>query len=678
MAELARGFLAFQSFSTAPVTPWIDIFYKHFIELTKFDNDTLIAQGLDSAMNTINWWPVSSIFDCTMMLILGFDKLLRENPQFTPEQLSSRSLSKYLNFSQFLDLGYDGLAAQPVVMNSRGDLMMPYMASSYNGTVNKGVTNSNQNPFFMNTFAFTDLRATNITYYQGAQPMFFDGSNTPPPDGPPKIIITPSVNDLNSSNGKGIVALVFVGLLFSVATGTFFIKFQNLKAVKMASVPECLVIVFGSMLSYISLGFYVGNVTKTACKARIWLVLMGYVCMMIPVIMKNVRLFIILKSKKRLDAAMLTFINRIVIALGVFIELALLVYWTISAKTAPVQIVADGFSFYICESTDVGGVSVKLLSTFTTIIHFLLMVLAYMLKDVDPIYNESAALATIFALVGIIVALLQILPSNPTYSLDFTESICIWVATTLTLVLLFLKKMHEVLFESLIEKGILKLQLQSSFLGVGTSSQTGTGTKSAIMASPVRAGSPTKKTGESSDNVSNQSSSSLGQEASQTESQEMSMNSNKPLVKKRSVKQNRSQIGAIRKTHQTTSAMAELPKDNKKARRPCHCQSFTGIKIFKFKLKKYQPLWNVWNGGVLYFNNVRKRTWISIATLDKVYTFTIMSTSKIERIGNFNQVSISNFPGFKYHLIVELKDDEATKAFITEVIAVKSQMLAHA
>ncbi|KAI9330958.1 periplasmic binding protein-like I [Obelidium mucronatum] len=397
MAELGRGFIAFQSFSNFPVTPWLDIFYNHFIALTKFDNQTQLEQGLDSANNVINYWPVGGGFDCAMMLMMGFDKLLRENPKFTPEQLSSRALSKYLNYSQYLDLGYDGLVAQPVVMNSQGDLMMPFMASSYNGTVNPSMTNSQQNPFFMDTFAFTDLRATNITYYDGARPVFFDGSHTPPPDGPPIIIITPSINDLKSSNGKGIVALISVGLLFSVGTGAFFIKFQNIKAVKMASIPECLVIVFGSMLSYISLAFYVGSVTAASCKARIWLVLMGYILMMKPVIMKNVRLYIILNSKKRLDAAMLTMINRIVIAIGVLIEMALLVYWHVASTTTPKQLIADNFSFYVCRSVDApGSVAINLLTAFTTIIHILLVVLAYMLKDVDPIYNESAPLATIF------------------------------------------------------------------------------------------------------------------------------------------------------------------------------------------------------------------------------------------------------------------------------------------
>ncbi|KAJ3036020.1 hypothetical protein HDU99_010531 [Rhizoclosmatium hyalinum] len=116
-------------------------------------------------------------------------------------------------------------------------------------------------------------------------------------------------------------------------------------------------------------------------------------------------------------------------------------------------------------------------------------------------------------------------------------------------------------------------------------------------------------------------------------------------------------------------------KDVKEKRRPCHCKPILGIHVFKIKTSKTQVLWNVWNGGVCYFNNIRKRTWLSIATLDKVYALTIMSTVKCERVAGTNQISLSDFPSFAFNVVIEFKDEKALEGFLSEFTAHKAHML---
>ncbi|KAI8621153.1 hypothetical protein BC830DRAFT_313313 [Chytriomyces sp. MP71] len=180
--------------------------------------------------------------------------------------------------------------------------------------------------------------------------------------------------------------------------------------------------------------------------------------------MKNARLAFIFKSKTKVDTKRLTFIIRSLIGLCLAIEVSLLLAWTLKATTKPVQITANSISFAACASKDLpGSPTIKLLQAYNISLLLCLPILAYVLKDVDPILNESPAILTTGAIVGIMAAVLAILPSNPSYNLDMASSLCIWAATTLTQCTLFASKVNEVLFQELIEKGLLKRSLKSSF-----------------------------------------------------------------------------------------------------------------------------------------------------------------------------------------------------------------------
>ncbi|KAJ3314360.1 hypothetical protein HDU76_002421, partial [Blyttiomyces sp. JEL0837] len=64
--------------------------------------------------------PMAS-YDCTNVILYGLDKLLKHNPQFTPEMLANGSLKEYLNYTAFQHTGYNGIQRSPITLNEYGD-----------------------------------------------------------------------------------------------------------------------------------------------------------------------------------------------------------------------------------------------------------------------------------------------------------------------------------------------------------------------------------------------------------------------------------------------------------------------------------------------------------------------------------------------------------------------------
>ncbi|ORY44033.1 hypothetical protein BCR33DRAFT_233619 [Rhizoclosmatium globosum] len=114
---------------------------------------------------------------------------------------------------------------------------------------------------------------------------------------------------------------------------------------------------------------------------------------------------------------------------------------------------------------------------------------------------------------------------------------------------------------------------------------------------------------------------------------------------------------------------------DKLTQRPVQCKPMAGIKIFRIKSSPWNLLWSVWNGGVCYMNQVRKTTWLSIATLGKVHAIPITSTTKAILKQGKNQVSISDSVRRSFKLIFEFDDDKQARTFICEFESNKVQLL---
>ncbi|KAJ3316984.1 hypothetical protein HDU76_001430 [Blyttiomyces sp. JEL0837] len=62
-------------------------------------------------------------YDCTKLIAYGIDKILKDNPTYTPEMLASGSLKPLLNYTAFQNTGYRGVIQDPILLNENGDLL---------------------------------------------------------------------------------------------------------------------------------------------------------------------------------------------------------------------------------------------------------------------------------------------------------------------------------------------------------------------------------------------------------------------------------------------------------------------------------------------------------------------------------------------------------------------------
>ncbi|KAJ3273520.1 hypothetical protein HDU76_010807, partial [Blyttiomyces sp. JEL0837] len=94
--------------------------------IQRFNNSwNALAAGNPRYMPTNNVFGGAALpmapYDCTNLLLYGMDKLLKENPQFTPEMLANGSLKQYLNYTAFQNTGYNGIMRSPLTLNEYGD-----------------------------------------------------------------------------------------------------------------------------------------------------------------------------------------------------------------------------------------------------------------------------------------------------------------------------------------------------------------------------------------------------------------------------------------------------------------------------------------------------------------------------------------------------------------------------
>ncbi|KAJ3308136.1 hypothetical protein HDU76_004110, partial [Blyttiomyces sp. JEL0837] len=116
-------------------------------------------------------------YDCTKVLLYGLHKFLVNNPQFTPEMLANGSLNQYLLPSAFANTGYNGLTYSPTLLDSNGDLQIPTLYLTFDYDMMLGLKPIDKSA----AFGMVDLNNTFIPLNN--LPVFYGGSNIPPPDG---------------------------------------------------------------------------------------------------------------------------------------------------------------------------------------------------------------------------------------------------------------------------------------------------------------------------------------------------------------------------------------------------------------------------------------------------------------------------------------------------------------
>ncbi|KAI8619921.1 periplasmic binding protein-like I [Chytriomyces sp. MP71] len=92
-------------------------------QFTRFYEDYNRISGINDSMSEYDVAIyVAPFFDCAMMMMIGFDQVLKVIPGATPTMLAERKLQEHMSYELFQNLGYSGLIENPVVLNEYGDL----------------------------------------------------------------------------------------------------------------------------------------------------------------------------------------------------------------------------------------------------------------------------------------------------------------------------------------------------------------------------------------------------------------------------------------------------------------------------------------------------------------------------------------------------------------------------
>ncbi|KAI8622076.1 periplasmic binding protein-like I [Chytriomyces sp. MP71] len=395
---------------------------------------------------------LQAAYDCTMMMLLGFDHLLKSNSNFTPEMLASRQLQQYMNFTLFQDLGYKGATWPNMKLTNGGDLALPFQFQYFTGD-------------YFNTTAFgqTTIDADYFAMYTNAAVVFHGGGTVPPPDGVP-LPVTLQYGSYGATTGI-LCFLIVMGLVIIVVLGVFLVIFRRGKVAKSMSIFECATILLGSLLCFINMALYLIPPSKGVCLGRVWTLALGYGLSVSALVCKNIyvaRVF----WKKVPKANLLIWTMRGSIAFLVTIEVIILGVWTRSYKPFFVQIESDGFTYTSCGKLS----STTAVSGYNIFLTFLILPTLYLIQRVTMSqFNESITLISFFVLVAILWGISSISSGSSVFD-DFKFCILVWIGNVWLLACVIGSRAFEQLIDA--RQSVKKAKTSSmATSAVGTSSE---------------------------------------------------------------------------------------------------------------------------------------------------------------------------------------------------------------
>ncbi|KAI8607855.1 hypothetical protein BC830DRAFT_69123 [Chytriomyces sp. MP71] len=177
-----------------------------------YDETKAIAKSIIDPFDFDN--NVPNGYDCVMMMLLGFDKILKSDETFTLEALSKRKLQSELNYTHFMNLNYSGALFDPMILDDSGDLLGPFTYESFTGD-------------FLNfsTFALSNTEGTSLNLYNSSVSIFYNGSSIPPPDG--SVPLPQMSYTLQTPEGIAILSISTLGLVMGMLAIGYLITFQN-------------------------------------------------------------------------------------------------------------------------------------------------------------------------------------------------------------------------------------------------------------------------------------------------------------------------------------------------------------------------------------------------------------------------------------------------------------------
>ncbi|ORY51269.1 periplasmic binding protein-like I [Rhizoclosmatium globosum] len=275
--ETAHGDALFQKYPGlikffSPATNSSNPLYREFY------NEALSIMGASKEEISFEWFVSKNLepnFDAAMIMLLGFDKVMKSNPNYTPEMLASRTLNSYMNYTLFQNVSYNGLLVAPLILNSVGDLNLPYVVAYYSA-----------NQSLLKAFGQTDMFGTSFEYLPNLKPVFYGGSSSPPPDGPPIFSPTELILDIQTSSGVFLLSVLVIGILECTASIVFLYCFRHKATMKRTSIAFLTPTTIGSTIFCISIVFLYGEASVQKCILKVWFQILGYCLIIGSLIMK--------------------------------------------------------------------------------------------------------------------------------------------------------------------------------------------------------------------------------------------------------------------------------------------------------------------------------------------------------------------------------------------------------
>ncbi|KAI9327039.1 periplasmic binding protein-like I [Obelidium mucronatum] len=371
-------------------------------------------------------WASAGPFDCVGTLLYGFDKILRNNPHYTAQMLTSPQLRNQLKFNAFEDTGFNGTLLNPMKLDSFGDIAASTVFIMLNSTF--WGPDGSQRPF-----AQIDKFSRSLGFH--GSPVFNGGLTSPPNDG--SIIMPVFIPSIYNYQGKFIIILVAIGYI--VCAGFLVIVVSNRKTTEIRTLHagHTLVTLLGSI--FILTGFlsYLIPPTTALCYLRRWLTWTGIPLLISPLIMKTLLVYTVY-SKKTVQKGIisrnsryLSYGNAVILA-G---NSAILAYSTFVKDFGPIAFTSKHQVIHKCSNVSVssrnsnssgGGVStITLLYLYNGLLLLSLGFAALSTNGVKPIHNETSLFAIFIPLFLLLAIIISSVPFDEYYAMK--QVIGFWI-----------------------------------------------------------------------------------------------------------------------------------------------------------------------------------------------------------------------------------------------------------
>ncbi|KAI9337774.1 7 transmembrane sweet-taste receptor of 3 GCPR-domain-containing protein [Obelidium mucronatum] len=391
-------------------------------------------------------------YDCVLLLAQGIYNVLEK----TGFKYSVAELKSQLNYTAFMDTGYEGTTSSPMKLTRFGDAAV-YLNGDF---LNSNLTKNNSRPYgyYYQTgfneyrwFGSSDTNQTFITA-EGYEAIFFNGSSIPPFDGFTEMG-RESVIGLQSGYAAIILSLEAIGLLTCLLVFHMLYKFQQFDTIRQSSVVFSRLLNGGIGLVFLSMNAFLGRQTVALCHIQTWAQLIPFSLTIACILAKNCRVYLIFSSRTIIHKRWLRDRVWLGMAAGlVLIQSALLAAWSYFNEPRIIRksINSQSYVYQCTQSKRSVFVNVTLaLWCFNITLIIASFAMSYMIRSVTATHNESV-LVLLFS-IGIIIGgslVLLVAYENP-QSMEsfFIHAVILWAMAMFLQVSMFGAKAVALYFE---------------------------------------------------------------------------------------------------------------------------------------------------------------------------------------------------------------------------------------